>query len=129
MRTGKLITLTTTLACAASLGACAMGGGSSYSPRLQSKASDERAFATTFASCRDQVRAGKSDNFKVSSASAAARDLEPGATGLMLKVPYDKSKGGSRAARAAQDTAHKASMDRCLGETGYAVAGGDATRR
>lgn len=128
MRTGKLITLTTTVACAASLGACAMGGGS-YAPRLQTKASDERAFATTFASCRDQVRAGKDGNFKLSSSGPASRDLSPGETGLTLKVPYDRAKGGSRAARMAQDTAHKASMDRCLGENGYAVAGWDAKRR
>ena len=127
MRTGKLITVTTTLACAASLGACAMGG--SYSPRLQTKASDERAFATTFASCRDQVRAGKADNFKLSHAGPASRDLAPGDTGLTLKVPYDKAKGGSRASRMAQDTAHKASMDRCLGENGYQTAGWDAKRR
>jgi hypothetical protein len=128
MPAAKLITLTTTLACAASLGACAMGG-TAYSPRLQTKASDERAFATTFASCRDQVRAGKSDGFKLSSAGPSARDFKPGATGLMLKVPYDKAKGGSRAARAAQDATHKASMDRCLGENGYQVAGWDARGR
>ena len=128
MRTGKLIAITTTLACAASLGACSMGGRA-YAPRLQTKASDEKAFATTFASCRDQVRAGKSDNFKLSSSSAMARDMKPGDTGLTLKVPYDKAKGGSRAARMAQDTAHKASMDRCLGENGYAVAGWDAKGR
>ena len=128
MRTGKLITLTITVACAASLGACAMGGRA-YAPRLQTKASDERAFATTFASCRDQVRAGKTDNFKLSSAGPSARDMTPGETGLMLKVPYDKAKGGSRASRMAQDTAHKASMDRCLGENGYQTAGWDAKRR
>jgi hypothetical protein len=127
MRTGNLITLTTLVACAASLGACA--GGMSYSPRLQTKASDEKAFATTFASCRDQVRAGKTDNFKLSSAGPSARDMKPGDTGLMLKVPYDKAKGGSRASRMAQDTAHKASMDRCLGENGYQTAGWDAKRR
>jgi len=127
MRAGKLILLTTTLACAASLSACA--GGMSYSPRLQTKASDERAFATTFASCRDQVRMGKSDNFKLSSAGPASRDLAPGDTGLTLKVPYDKAKGGSRASRMAQDAAHKTSMDRCLGENGYQVAGWDAKGR
>jgi hypothetical protein len=95
-------------------------GGRAYAPRLQTKASDEKAFATTFASCRDQVRAGKTADFKLSSAGPSARDLKPGDTGLTLKVPYDKAKGGSRASRMAQDTAHKASMDRCLGENGYA---------
>lgn len=118
-------------ACAASLGACsAMGnGGTGYSPRLEAKASDEKAFATTFASCRDQVRAGRTDKFEVSSSSAVARDLDPGATGLILKVPYDKAKGGSRAARMSQDDAHKAAMNRCLDANGYRVAAWDAASR
>jgi ABC-type uncharacterized transport system auxiliary subunit len=131
MNYSKMLALAATTACAASLGACSMmgGGGSGYTPRMEAKVSDEKAFATTFASCRDQVRAGKTDKFAMSSSSAVARDMNPGQTGLILKVPYDKAKGGSRAARAAQDATHKASMDRCLGENGYQVAGWDARGR
>ncbi len=105
------------------------GGGTGYSPRLEAKASDEKAFATTFVSCRDQVRAGKTDRFDLSSHGAAARNLEPEATGLILKVPYDKAKGGSRAARMAQDDAHKTAMNRCLDANGYRVAAWDAASR
>ena len=56
---------------------------------------------------------------------ATARDAEPGQTGLILKVPYDKAKGGSKTARMAQDNAHKMAMDKCLGENGYKVAAWD----
>lgn len=75
MNYSKMLALGATALCAASLGACAMtgGGGTGYSPRLEAKASDEKAFATTFASCRDQVRAGKTDRFDLSSHGAAAR--------------------------------------------------------
>jgi ABC-type uncharacterized transport system auxiliary subunit len=131
MKHSKMLALAATTICAASLGACSAmgGGGTGYSPRLEAKASDEKAFATTFASCRDQVRAGKTDRFDVSSHSATARNLQPGATGLILKVPYDKAKGGSRAARTAQDDAHKAAMNRCLDANGYRVAAWDAASR
>ena len=131
MNHSKMLALCATTLCAASLGACSSlgGGGTGYSPRLESKASDEKAFASTFASCRDQVRAGKTDRFDVSSHSATARNLDPGATGLILKVPYDKAKGGSRAARMAQDDAHKSAMNRCLDANGYRVAAWDAASR
>jgi hypothetical protein len=130
MNYSKMLALAATTACAASLGACSMmgGGGSGYTPRLEAKASDEKAFATTFASCRDQVRAGKTDKFAMSSGSATMRATDPGATGLILNVPYDKAKGGSRAARMAQDDAHKAAMNRCLDTNGYRVAAWDASR-
>jgi hypothetical protein len=130
MNHSKMLALAATTVCAASLGACSMmgGGGAGYSPRLESKASDEKAFATTFASCRDQVRAGKTDKFAVSSSSATARDLDPGETGLILKLPYDKAKGGSKASRMAQDDAHKMAMGRCLDANGYRVAAWDASR-
>jgi hypothetical protein len=71
----------------------------------------------------------KTDKFDVSSHSATARNLNPGATGLILKVPYDKAKGGSRAARMAQDDAHKTAMNRCLDANGYRVAAWDAASR
>ena len=58
-----------------------------------------------------------------------ARDMSPGQTGLILKVPYDKAKGGSRAARMAQDDAHKSAMNRCLDANGYRVAAWDAASR
>lgn len=131
MNHSKLLALAATAICAASLGACsAMGdGGAGYTPRLASKASDEKAFASTFAACRDQVRAGKTDQFDVSSHSAMARNLPAGDTGLILKAPYDKAKGGSRASRMAQDDAHKAAMDRCLDANGYRVAAWEAASR
>ena len=131
MKRSKILIAGSAIACAAALGACStMGGeGMGYSPRLETKASDEKAFATTFASCRDQVRAGKTDRFSVSSSSATARNMDAGATGLILNVPYDKAKGGSKAARMAQDNAHKMAMDRCLDANGYRVAAWDAAKR
>ena len=129
MNHSKILALSAMAACAASLGACSMmGGGSGYTPRMEAKVSDEKAFATTFASCRDQVRAGKTDKFAMSSSSATTRNVDPGHTGLILKVPYDKAKGGSRADRMAQDDAHKMAMDRCLDTNGYRVAAWDASR-
>lgn len=116
-------TSTLTLAACGSMGA----GGGAYSPRLATQASDERAFAGTFASCRDEVRAGKTSGFTVHPASATARDLEPGPTGLVLKVPYDKAKG-SKGVRAALDERHKAAMGQCLSENGYQVASWDAIK-
>ncbi|MBI1686376.1 hypothetical protein [Caulobacter hibisci] len=114
---------------ALTLAACgSMGGGDGgYSPRLATKASDEKAFASTFASCRDEVRAGKTSGFKVHPASATARDLPPGPTGLVLKVPYDKAKG-SKSQRAAYDERHKAAVAQCLSENGYQVAAWDAVK-
>ena len=111
------------------LAACGSMGGSenAYSPRLSTQASDERAFASTFASCRDEVRAGKTSGFKVHPASATARDLEPGPTGLVLKVPYDKAKG-TKGQRAALDERHKAAVAQCLSENGYQVAAWDAVK-
>ena len=50
-------------------------------------------------------------------------------SGDVVKVPYDKAKGGSRAARTAQDDAHKAAMNRCLDANGYRVAAWDAASR
>lgn len=131
MNYSKMLALVAATTCAASLGACSMmgGGGSGYTPRLEAKASDEKAFATTFASCRDQVRAGKTDKFAMSSGSATTRNSDAGATGLILNVPYDKAKGGSRAARMAQDDAHKAAMNRCLDTNGYRVAAWDSASR
>ena len=131
MKRSKILVAASAIACVTSLGACSMmgGGGMGYSPRLETKASDEKAFATTFAACRDQVRAGKTDSFPISRSSATARDAEPGQTGLILKVPYDKAKGGSKAARMAQDNAHKMAMDKCLGENGYKVAAWDSASR
>ncbi|CAN5445952.1 hypothetical protein BH10PSE4_BH10PSE4_42450 [soil metagenome] len=132
MKRSKILVAASAIACVTSLGACStmMGGdGMGYSPRLASKASDEKAFATTFASCRDQVRAGKTDRFALLSSSASARNADPGATGLILKVPYDKAKGGSRAARMAQDNAHKMAMDTCLDANGYKVAAWDSASR
>ena len=131
MKRSKILVAASAIICTGFLGACSMmgGDGMGYSPRLETKASDEKAFATTFASCRDQVRAGKTDKFAVSSSSATARGMDPGATGLILKVPYDKAKGGSRAARTAQDDAHKAAMNRCLDANGYRVAAWDAASR
>jgi len=110
------------------LAACgSMGGGGGYSPRLATNAADEKAFASTFASCRDEVRGGKTTGFKVHPASATARDLPPGPTGLVLKVPYDKAKG-SKGQRAALDERHKAAMGQCLSENGYQVASWDAVK-
>lgn len=131
MNCSKLLGLAATGLCAASLGACStMGaGGMAYSPRMETKASDEKAFATTFASCRDQVRAGRTDKFDIAAAGPAARNLTPGDTGLMLKVPYDKAKGGSKASRMAQDDAHKAAMSQCLAQNGYQVKGWDSASR
>lgn len=129
MNYSKMLALAATTACAVSLGACSMmGGGAGYTPRMEAKVSDEKAFATTFASCRDQVRAGKTDKFAISSSSATTRNMDPGHTGLILKVPYDKAKGGSRADRMAQDDAHKMAMNRCLDANGYRVAAWDAAR-
>ncbi|GEM_PF-1700443 len=115
-----------TLAACGSLGG-SMGGGGGYSPRLATNAADEKAFASTFASCRDEVRGGKTTGFKVHPASATARDLPPGPTGLVLKVPYDKAKG-SKSQRAALDERHKAAMGQCLSENGYQVASWDAVK-
>ena len=131
MKRTKILVAVSAIACAASLGACSTmgGGGAGYSPRLASKASDEKAFATTFAACRDQVRLGKTDQFLISRSSATARNSDPGATGLILKVPYDKAKGGSKASRMAQDDAHKMAMDKCLDENGYRVAAWDSASR
>lgn len=110
------------------LAACgSMGGESAYSPRLSTQASDEKAFASTFASCRDEVRTGKTSGFKVHPASATARDLQPGPTGLVLKVPYDKAKG-TKSQRAAYDERHKAAVAQCLSENGYQVAAWDAVK-
>ncbi|MEH0197218.1 hypothetical protein V7S57_18865 [Caulobacter sp. CCNWLY153] len=120
-------TSTLTLAACGSLGGSPGGGENAYSPRLSTGASDEKAFASTFVSCRDEVRAGKTSGFKVHPASATARDLQPGATGLVLKVPYDKAKG-SKGVRAALDERHKAAMGQCLSENGYQVAAWDAVK-
>lgn len=111
------------------LAACgSMGGGDgAYSPRLATNAADEKAFASTFASCRDEVRGGKTSGFKVHPASAVARDLPAGPTGLVLKVPYDKAKG-SKGQRAALNERHKAAMGQCLSENGYQVAAWDAVK-
>jgi len=119
-------TSTLTLAACGSMGG-SMGAENAYSPRLSTGASDEKAFASTFASCRDEVRAGKTAGFKVHPASATARDLDPGPTGLVLKVPYDKAKG-SKGVRAALDERHKAAMGQCLSENGYQVAAWDAVK-
>lgn len=113
---------------ALTLTACgSMGGGGAYSPRLATQASDERAFASTFASCRDEARAGKTSGFTVHPASATARDLPAGPTGLVLKVPYDKATG-TKSQRAAFDERHKAAVAQCLSENGYQVAAWDAIK-
>jgi hypothetical protein len=111
-----LMRATTGLMLTLSLGACATHGPmASGGP-----SSDERMFATTFASCRDQVRAGKTDNFKISPASPAARATPGGDTGLRLKAPYDKAKSGR--ARHARNAAVEAATDRCLSANGYQVS-------
>jgi hypothetical protein len=129
MNYSKMLAFAATGICAASLGACSSMDGGGRAPRLASGASDEKAFATTFAACRDQVRAGKTDQFAVSSHSAVARDLPPGDTGLILKAPYDKARGGTRASRVARDDAHKMAMGRCLDANGYRVAAWEAASR
>jgi hypothetical protein len=106
--TGVMLTL--------ALGACATQGPMAS----RGPSSDERMFATTFASCRDQVRAGKTDNFKISPASPAARETPAGDTGLRLKPPYDKAKAGSY--RHARNAAAQAATDRCMSANGYQVS-------
>lgn len=103
--------VTTGLMLTAALGGCAMGGRMSSGP-----SSDERMFATTFAACRDQVRAGKTDNFKISPASPAAQATPGGDTGLRLKAPYDRTKGKYRHSR---NAAVEAATDRCMATNGY----------
>ena len=106
--------VTTGLMLTVAVSGCAMGG------RMASggPSSDERMFATTFASCRDQVRAGKTDNFKISSASPAAQATPGGDTGLRLKAPYDRAKGKYRHGR---NAAIEAATDRCLAVNGYKI--------
>ncbi len=106
-----LMRATTGLMLTAALGGCAAGGRMSAGP-----SSDERMWATTFASCRDQVRAGKTDNFKISPASPAARATPGGDTGLRLKPPYDRHKGKQRHAR---NAAAEAATERCMAVNGY----------
>lgn len=114
--TTRLITgLMLTAAVAAPLGGCAMGGRMTAG----GPSSDERMFATTFASCREQVRAGKTDNFKIASASPAAQATPAGDTGLRLKPPYDRTKGKYRHGR---NAAVEAATDRCLAANGYQVS-------
>ena len=84
--------------------------------------SDEKMFATTFASCREQVRAGKTDHFKISPASPAspaARATPAGDTGLRLKPPYDRTGGKYRHGK---NAAIQAATDRCLSDNGYQVS-------
>ena len=114
MRVTTGLMLTAVLA--APLGGCAMGGRMTAS----GPSSDERMFATTFASCREQVRAGKTDNFKISSASPAARATPAGDTGLRLKPPYDRAKSGKY--RHGRNAAVEAATDRCLAANGYQVS-------
>jgi hypothetical protein len=106
-----LMRVTTGLMLTAALGGCAMGGRMTPSGGASS---DERMWATTFASCRDQVRAGKTDNFKISPASPAAQSTPGGDTGLRLKAPYDKARGKHR-----QNAAVEAATNRCLTTNGY----------
>lgn len=108
----RLIRTTTGLMLIATLGGCAMGGRMSAG----GPSSDERMWATTFASCREQVRAGKTDNFKISSASPAAQSTQAGDTGLRLKPPYDRSKGHRQMAR---NAAVEAATERCMAANGY----------
>ena len=112
-----LMRVTTGAVLTATLGGCAMGGGGHMA---SGPSSDERMFATTFASCRDQVRAGKTDNFKISPASPAARATPAGDTGLRLKAPYDRAKSGK--SRHSQNAAVEAATDRCLAVNGYSVS-------
>lgn len=105
--------VTTGLMLTVAVSGCAMSGRMSSGP-----SSDERMFATTFASCRDQVRAGKTDNFKISSASPAAQATPGGDTGLRLKAPYDRAKGKYRHGR---NAAIEAATDRCLAVNGYKI--------
>ena len=107
-----LIRTTTGLMLIATLGGCAMGGRMSAG----GPSSDERMWATTFASCRDQVRTGKTDNFKISPASPAAQSTQGGDTGLRLKPPYDRHKGKQRHAR---NAAVEAATERCMAANGY----------
>jgi hypothetical protein len=107
-----LIRTTTGLMLVAALGGCAMGGRMSAG----GSSSDERMWATTFASCREQVRAGKTDNFKISFASPAAQATPSGDTGLRLKPPYDRHKGKQRHAR---NAAVEAATERCMAANGY----------
>ena len=107
---------TTGLILTAVLGGCATGGQMAS----RGPSSDERMFATTFASCRDQVRAGKTDNFKISPASPIARGAPAGDTGLRLKAPYDRVKSGK--ARHGRNAAVEAATDRCLSANGYQVS-------
>jgi hypothetical protein len=107
---------TTGMMLTALLGGCATGGQMAS----RGPSSDERMFATTFASCRDQVRAGKTDNFKVSPASPIARGTPAGDTGLRLKAPYDRVKSGKY--RRGHNVAIEAATDRCLAANGYQVS-------
>ena len=107
---------TTGMVLTAVLGGCATGGQMA----ARGPSSDERMFATTFASCRDQVRAGKTDNFKVSPASPIARGTQAGDTGLRLKVPYDRVKSGKY--HRGQNATVEAATDRCLAANGYQVS-------
>lgn len=110
---GLMMRATTGLMLTVTVSGCAMGGRMSSGP-----SSDERMFATTFASCREQVRAGKTDNFKISPASPAAQGAPGGDTGLRLKAPYDRTKGKYRHGR---NAAIEAATDRCLMANGYQV--------
>lgn len=105
--------VTTGLMLIVTVSGCAMGARMSGGP-----SSDERMFATTFASCRDQVRAGKTGNFKISPASPAAQATPGGDTGLRLKAPYDRTKGKYRHSR---NAAIEAATDRCLATNGYKI--------
>ena len=110
-----LMRATTIVMLPAARGACATGGRMASS----GTSSDEKMFATTFASCREQVRAGKTDHFKISPASPAARAAPAGDTGLRLKPPYDRTGGKGRHSR---NAAIEAATDRCLSANGYQVS-------
>lgn len=107
---------TTAMLLTATLGACATSGPMA----TRGPSSDERMFATTFASCRDQVRAGKTDAFKISPASPMARGTPAGDTGLRLKAPYDRVKSGK--SHRGQNAAVEAATDACLAANGYSVS-------
>ncbi len=105
------------------LGACATAG----TPATRA-ATDEKAFASTFASCRAEVRAGKTTGFKRAPMSPAATGATPGDTRLTLKAPYDKSMARSKATRRGHDQAFRVAMDQCLGDNGYDTRPFNATR-